>query len=229
MSVVDVTLPDLERALAGDDAAIGRVVRAFTPLIPVRVTRVLLRHRGRAGRDARQEVADLTQEILCLLFANDARVLRTWDAARGLSRTNYVGLVAEREAGHIVRSGRRSPWALDPAAAEELERLPATAESPYAIAASKELFRVVWERLFDELTPKGHALFRLLFVDDLPVEEVCARASMQPDAVYAWRSRLLKRTRALAVELGVDVGATFAPNNRAAVAVSEKSEPTHER
>ena len=108
MSVIDATLPDLERALAGDDAAIGRVVRAFTPLIQVRVTRVLLRHRGRAGRDARQEVADLTQEILCLLFANDARVLRMWDAARGLSLTNYVGLVAEREAGHIVRSGRRS-------------------------------------------------------------------------------------------------------------------------
>jgi len=51
------------------------------------------RNRSAAGRDVRQEVADLIQEVFMALFADDARVLRSWQPERGLSLDNFVGLV----------------------------------------------------------------------------------------------------------------------------------------
>jgi hypothetical protein len=44
-------------------------------------------------------------------------------------------------------------------------------------------------------------LYRMLVVDDAPIPEVIARSGLSADAVYAWRSRLLKRARQLLLEL----------------------------
>src|SRR5687768_1618744 len=83
------------------------------------VARGLARRMVKArGRDLRQEVEDLTQEVFVALFADDARALRLWDPARGASLANFVGLLAEREVASILRSGRRSPWTEDPTASD---------------------------------------------------------------------------------------------------------------
>ncbi len=180
----------LPQALAGESSAVRDVVAALTPVIQMRASRALGRRGGAHGRDARQELADLTQDVLLLLFRDDARILRAWEPARGLSFLNYVGLVAEREVGHIARSGRRSPWALDPAEDSELEA-----------AGSRDLFDRLHERLERELHPRAMDLYRMLVIDDAPIPEVIARSGLSADAVYAWRSRLLKRARQLLLEL----------------------------
>ena len=46
-----------------------------------------------AGRDIRQEVEDLSQEVFLQLFAEGGRVLATWQPERGLTLLNFVGLV----------------------------------------------------------------------------------------------------------------------------------------
>src|SRR5438477_652075 len=110
----DLTVP-LERALAGERSAVRELVAAFTPVIQARAARALVRGRGGGrGRDPRQELGDLVQDVLLLLFRDDERILRAWRPERGLSLLNYVGLVAEREVRQIAESGRRSPWSLDP-------------------------------------------------------------------------------------------------------------------
>lgn len=192
----------LSGALSGDAAARKALVRALAPIVQVRVYRTICASGPRAsGRSARQEVEDLTQDVLVALFKDDARVLRMWDAERGLSLPNFVGLVAEREARHVLQSRRRSPFSLVPTEDEALARAAGSAPGPETEVASRELFDRVWRALKDELTPRAVELFRRLVLEERTVEEVCEEFAMQPGAVYTWRSRLTARAREIVVEI----------------------------
>lgn len=191
----------LRRALAGDTEAVRRLIDHLTPVVQARVARALLRRAHASGRRcARQEVEDLTQEVFVALFEQGGKVLRSWDPERGLSLANFAGLVAERVAASILRSGRRSPWTEDPTLSDELDRPSAAALGPEHRVASQELLAVILDGVRARLSPKGLDLFERLLVRQQAVETVCAETGMSRDAVHAWRSRLGKLVRALAQE-----------------------------
>lgn len=193
-------------ALAGDRGARRELVRRLAPVVQARVARALLRRQSAAlGRTVRQEVEDFSQDVFVALFEDGGRTLRAWQPERGLSLENFVGLVAERQAISLLRSGRRSPWTEDPTLPEELEGgldggQPDT-RGPESLAASRELYARLLERLEAAVSPLGLQLFRLLLVQQRPIPEVCRQMSMSPDAIYAWRSRLGKLVRKLAADL----------------------------
>ena len=193
---------EVRRALAGDEPALTRLVRALTPVIQSRVARgLLLRRMGTAaGRNIRQEVEDLTQEIFLVLFADGGKVLRSWQPERGLSLINFVGLVAERQTASILRSGKRNPWKEDPTLPEDFDQA-ATESGPEEVTASREQLELLLHRLTEELSPLGRHLFDLLFLRELPIEEVIRQTGMTPDAVYAWRSRLRRLAARLLHEM----------------------------
>jgi DNA-directed RNA polymerase specialized sigma24 family protein len=195
---------DLARVLAGDAAAVRALVAAFTPVIQARAMRALARRGGKSGRDPRQELGDLVQEVFLVLFRDGAHTLRAWDGAKGLSLLNFVGLVAEREVVRIASSGRRSPWALDPWADADLEEVAGAVESAEAGAGSRELFDRVCAQLEEELHPRAMELFRMLVVEEVPIPDVCAYSGLSADALYNWRSRLLKRAREIFAKVGDD-------------------------
>jgi RNA polymerase sigma-70 factor (ECF subfamily) len=199
--------PELRLALSGDEAALERLVAVLTPVIQARVARCLLRRRmgPAAGRSVRQEVEDLTQEVFLQLFADGGRVMRTWEPERGLSLVNFVGLVAERQAVSLLRSGRRNPWNDEPTLPEELDA-PAAGGGPEQATASREELRLLLHRLTEELSPLGRHLFELLFLQELTLGEVVARTGLSDDAVYAWRSRLRRLARRLQAELSESGG-----------------------
>ena len=190
------------RALAGDQTALTRLVAGLTPVVQARVARTLLARRSRlgSGRDVRQEVEDLSQEVVLSLFSRGAHVLRSWQAERGLSLENFVGLVAERQVVSFLRSGQRNPWKEDPTAAEDLETT-APDSGPEEAAASREQLSLLLERLREKLSPLGHQLFLLLFVEEMSVPETMAASGLSADAVYAWRSRLRRVAQQLLAEL----------------------------
>ena len=194
---------EVRRALAGDEPAQNRLVARLTPVIQRRVARgLLLRRVGAAsGRNVRQEVEDLTQDIFLVLFADGGKVLRSWEPERGLTLPNFVGLVAERQTASILRSGKRSPWKEDPTLPEDLEQTVALDSGPEEVTASREELRLLLSRLTEELSPLGRHLFDLLFLQDLPCEEVARQTNMSPDAVYKWRSRLRRLARRLLDEM----------------------------
>ncbi|HEY0511311.1 MAG TPA: hypothetical protein VGH73_05375 [Thermoanaerobaculia bacterium] len=193
----------MRRALAGEPAAKSRLVAVLTPVVQARVARTLLARQTRlaGGRVVRQEVEDLSQDVFLALFSRDGRVLRDWEAERGLSLENFVGLVAERQVLSFLRSGRRNPWKEDSAfAAEDFE--PEVPDSdPEKTAASREHLALLLDRLREELSPLGWWLFELLFVQDLSQAEVEAVSGLSADAVYAWRSRLRRLARKLRAEM----------------------------
>jgi len=192
----------VQRALAGDQTALNRLVAGLTPVVQARVARTLLSRRSRlgSGRDIRQEVEDMSQEVFLALFAKDAHILRSWQAERGLSLENFVGLVAERQVVSFLRSGKRNPWKEDPTEMEELDA-PAPGLGPEEVTASREQLSLLLERLRETLSPLGYQIFVLLFVRELSVAETMAATGLSADAVYAWRSRLRRQARQLLAEL----------------------------
>jgi RNA polymerase sigma factor (sigma-70 family) len=193
---------EVQRALAGDESALSRLVSCLTPVIQSHVARTLLRWRSGAAssRNVRQEVEDLSQEIFLVLFADDGKVLRTWEPGRGLTFASFVGMVAERRAASFLRSGRRSPWQDIPTLLEDLDSV-APESGPEEIAASREQFELLLQRLTAELSPLGRHLFDLLFLRELSPAEVAEQTGLSADAVYAWRSRLRRLARRLLTEM----------------------------
>jgi RNA polymerase sigma-70 factor (ECF subfamily) len=189
-------------ALSGDETAVRALVDSLTPVIQARVARTLCRnHPTGPARDVRQEVQDLVQEVFVSLFENDARVLRSWQPERGLSLDNFVGLVAERQAASILRSGRRSPWTEEAQDMALLDELPGDVDGPEDHVASREVLRALLGRVRESLSPRGLELFHRLMVQREEVPSICASTQMSPDSVYAWRSRLGKLVRRLMAEM----------------------------
>jgi len=185
----------VERALSGDAVATRRLVDRVLPVVSARIARLLSRRKSRAGRDARQEVEDIAQEVFASLFEDGGRVLRAWDPARGLSLPSFCGLVAEREACSILRSGRRSPWSADPTEEADLEKGLGVEPGFEARVETREQLELLVDRVREALSPLGLEMFERLIVREESVESVCKDTKMSADAVYAWKSRIGKIVR----------------------------------
>jgi RNA polymerase sigma-70 factor (ECF subfamily) len=192
----------LEQALAQDPRAV-RALLAY--LLPVVRSRALLACRRRSSApgsgDLSHEVDDLTQEALATLFADDANVLRSWDPTRGLSLRNFVGLVCARRIHALLRARQRRAWPEELTLDGELTASDEGTDPVEGVIASRQMFSRILEQLRDEVSARGMELFHALIVEERPVDLVCAELGMSADAVYAWRSRLLRRARILAKEL----------------------------
>jgi RNA polymerase sigma-70 factor (ECF subfamily) len=187
-------------ALARRAQAAHKLVGLLHPVVEARVARVLWRTRQSSSRNVRQEVEDMTQDVFAFLFEEEGKALRAWDPERGLSLQNFVGLLAERHAVSMLRSGRRTPFK-DLTALDNRDELRGEVSDPEPAAVSRDLLAVLLDRLRLALTPLGMNLFQLLYVEERAPEEVAASARMSLDAVYAWRSRLRKIVATLADEL----------------------------
>lgn len=185
----DPTRRLVQEALAGDSAALGVLVGRLTPVIQARVARAILARGSALGRQRRELIEDLTQEIFLLLFADDAKILRDWQPGRGLSIENFAGLVATRRALSILRSGKKSAWLDDPTLADDFDEA-TTAPSPERQTASKQQLNILLGRLRERLSPLGWRLFDLLLIQERTLAEVETETTLSRDAIYAWRSRL---------------------------------------
>jgi DNA-directed RNA polymerase specialized sigma24 family protein len=192
-----------DRVLSGDAAATRKLVVLVLPVVQARIARMLVRRKTRGGRDVRQEVEDLAQEVFAALFEAEGRVLRAWDPARGLGLASFCGLIAEREVSSILRSGRRSPWAADPTEADVLEKDLAPEPDFEARLATREQLELLVDRVREALSPLGLEMFERLVVREEAVESVCSATGMKADAVYAWKSRLGKLVRKIARDIAI--------------------------
>lgn len=202
MTAESPTPADIDRALAGDRAAMRGLVVYLRPTLHGEVAAALDRRRGLGrGRDVRQEVLDLVQEVFLALLADDGRILRRWNPDAGLGLRGFARMVARHQVASILRSGRRSPWSDDPTedAALEAEAPPT---EPVRRLESRAQLDALLDRLRAELDTRGWLLFERLYLDGAPAEAVGGELGMSRDAVYAWRTRFKRRLRALAAEIG---------------------------
>lgn len=185
----------IRRAIDGDSKAMRELVADLTPVIRAAVMSVLTRAPGR--RQPHQELEDVSQSVLLALFADRGRALREWDPARGRELASFVTMLAHRETVSVLRSRRRSPWTEHPTLLEELDRNEVSRMGPESEAISRDMLSALAVAMREHLSPRGAEVFDLMFLQGLPVEEVCDVAGMTPDAVYAWKSRIAKKLREL--------------------------------
>lgn len=188
---------DIDRALAGDRKAVDALVRKLRPVIQAEVGFALLPLGRSQGRDVRQETLDLLQDVLMSLLADDGKLLRRWDPARGSSLESFVRLIARRHVAGVVRSKRRNPYAEQPLPGETLDlRRGDGPELEHRIEARERLDHML-EHVRQRLDERGLLLFELLYVEERSIEDACAATGMTRDAVYAWRSRLKRQLEGL--------------------------------
>lgn len=188
---------DIDRALAGDRESVDALVRALRPVIQTEVGFAMLPLSRSQGRDARQETLDLVQDVLMSLWADDGKLLRRWDPARGSSLESFVRLIARRHVAGVVRSKRRNPYAEHPWPAETLDQQPSGGpELEHRIEARDRLDHML-DHVRQRLDERGLLLFELLYVEERSIEDACEVTGMTRDAVYAWRFRLKRQLEGL--------------------------------
>jgi DNA-directed RNA polymerase specialized sigma24 family protein len=175
------SLEDVKRALGGERAAIEELVQELSPVIQARVATALWRR----GRSSRQELEDLTQEVLMELFTGD-------------------GLVAQRLVFSLLRSRRRSPFSQEPTDPGSIEASPPSSRlhpAPEDPFAARELLELLFERLHADLSPKGLEMFYRLYVWQEEPEQIARETGCKIEAIYQWRSRLKKEVSELETSL----------------------------
>ena len=191
---------DVDRALAGDAAAMARLVRALRPALQAEVAWTLERFapRGR-GRDPRQEVFDMVQEVFLALLERDGALLRKWDPERGRTLVSFARLLARHHVVSTLRSHRRNPWTEEPTPTERMSAVPGDCEE-LRLAQVDEARRTV-EALRQELKGRSMLMFEGLYVEERSVEEVCQEFGLSRDALYTWRTRLRQKVSKIAAKL----------------------------
>lgn len=189
----------IEQALGGDAVAVRALVDDLAPVIAKRVAATLWR--ANSKRNVRQDASDMIQDVFLALFQSEGKALRAWTPGRGMSLHSFVGLLARHQVVSILRSGRTSPWREELGDGGDFDELQGDAETPEAVFSSREHMTVLFSRLRDTLSPRGMELFQRLVVDEEPLEAVAAGTGMTREALYQWRSRLLRTLRTLAAEI----------------------------
>lgn len=184
---------DIERALRGDAAAKNELALHLEPAIVAEVGRALRPAAAPEGHNWRQQVMDLVQEVYIALFANDGQLLRRWDPSRGMSLRSFAGLVAFRHVLSALRTKRRNPYEARATEGAALDEQRGRAPDAEHHAASREQLAAVLSALHEQFSERDELLFRMLVVDEVDTDTVCAVADMTRGAVYAWRARLNKR------------------------------------
>jgi RNA polymerase sigma-70 factor (ECF subfamily) len=197
----DRELRDL--AVKGDRRGVRLFIDRTGSVVEARVARALARRAE--GRDLHGDILDLVQEVYVVLFSDRAKVLRTWDPARGASLANFVGIIAERTCASVLRRKRTDPYRDSPEDWDSLEaRLETTSMEGGVV--SRDFGARLLEILRAELSPQGMELFLRLFIEGGDPTVVAEEMKMSRDAVYAWKSRLQKILRARARTLDPSSG-----------------------
>jgi RNA polymerase sigma factor (sigma-70 family) len=199
-----LTPEDIERAVAGDRALVRRLVDVLTPIIQGRAARALMRRGRSSGRDVRQEVEDLTQDVLRALFKGRGKALLAWDPERG-DLAKFIRWIADRELITILRVAKKNPWTEEPVEGETMEALADAEDDPATIAESREILQAVTSRIRSTTSELGRVMFDLLVLDGRSPEDVGTLMNMTPEAVYAWRSRLGRLARDIRAELQSEI------------------------
>ncbi len=191
----DVAL--VRRALAPERVAQRELAARLLDPIHREVAIAMRRHAAARGRDGRQDVLDLVQDVLVSLFERDGQELRRWDPERGRSLESFVRLVARRKVARVLGQVRGNPWALAPVDAAPDQADDASLQQ----IEQREALESILDGLYAGMESRDAELFELSFVDDLDSDEVGRRMGMSSGAVNAWRYRVRKAAQKLAAEV----------------------------
>lgn len=185
----------LRRCAAGDNAAWTDFLRRYGAFLDYMVRRALISKRG--GRmPSADDVAEVRDEIVTWLLANDGRVLLTYRAESRL--TSWLGVVVGRRARRIAQRGqglRQKTVSLDALTAEATSHLAANTDTSDGGPRESALAKLA--AALEELSERDRLLLRGAFYDKRSYAELAEEVGVRTDSVgqllYRAKSRLKKR------------------------------------
>ncbi|HMY17701.1 MAG TPA: sigma-70 family RNA polymerase sigma factor [Polyangium sp.] len=197
MTTEKVTEDLLRRARAGDAKAVHDVVQKIEPWCRVRIAKVL----HGAPYASRADVDDILQETLLVFLKTEGGPADRWEPAKG-SFENFAAGKAEHLALDLRRKRRKEGSWFDAEDCESAEPEVDSSRTPERQLASRQLLVESLKVCRAEQSPQGKEMLQMLIVDRLGVREVAQMMCMEPAAVYAWRSRLMRRLKEIAQRMG---------------------------
>lgn len=188
-------MTELDDALRNRPGARDALVRALMPVVRARVYRAL---RARAPKRL-AEADDVVQTVWYVLWRDDARVLRAFAPERGATLAGYVGMVAEREAGHHlqrVTALRRGAEAVAPSTSDEAPESASPQASPEATVVARDQLNALAAHLDATLSTRARLVLALLYVDGRSAEEAARSLGTPIQAVYTAQHQIRSAARA---------------------------------
>lgn len=175
---------ELQRVIRGDPQSVREFIRDFGPVFRATVRR-------RVVGQWRQQEEDLLQEIFSGVFAQDARILRTWDGQKGRSLKAFLQVFAEQRTLDWLRRKHRE-------AREELTEESALIRKLDAAQDRHQREAPAWlepllTRFRQEYDLEDQRIAELSYIDDLSVREIASILKLSEDAVYQRRHRMKNR------------------------------------
>lgn len=196
-------LPDDERlvtdALAGQPQARRVLAGRLIGTIQREVVAVLRRAAVVHARDPKQEVQELTQDVLVALFESDGQELRRWDPQRGRNLDSFVRLVARRRVARILGQRRGNPWADEPRDPQLSDAEDHDDVDLLRRLEERSMLDRVLDHIYAHASTRDLELFQLIFVDERDPQEVAEALDMTRGAVNAWSYRTRKLARGFAL------------------------------
>lgn len=161
---------------AGDKSTWDRFVALAAPLLRGVVRRTLVRAR------AEGHTADVMQDVFLRLCRDDFRLLKTFDARRA-NLSTWLGVVAGSASIDFLRRQRMDTLPLDDVAESDIGHV--TQPSIRALDIPPDI-----------LSTRQALILKLLFEQDLPVEDVAALLKIEAQTVRSLKHKALTRLRA---------------------------------
>ncbi len=195
-----LTPEDIRRACEGDRSILARLFDVLDPVITVEVEVAVRRRAIAVRRDPKQNTRDLVQDVWLHLLERRGRLLQKWDPERGRSLSSFVRLLTRNRLARVFSGFRGNPWATDPTEDEQLESY----RNDGGVAQRHTVSRIYLEQVLDKvrarLNERGLRLFDLIYVQLLPIPEICEVMGMTRAAVDQWKSRFKRRVASLVEE-----------------------------
>ena len=164
----------------GDEAAWGRFVRLYTPL---------LFHWLRGTGISEDDAADLVQDVLLVLVKRLPEF--QYDRSQSFHRWLYavtLNLWRDRAKRKPLAQFSNNQAAIDPPAPDDLDSF---IDREYR----EQLAHHAWSILKADFEPTTVCVFQSLVIEDKPAAEVAAKVGLSVGAVYAAKCRVLARLR----------------------------------
>lgn len=185
---------DVARLLDGGEESVRELVAYIAPCVQAEIAMMMTRYGNIRGRNGRQEVQDLVQDVFVILFRDDGKTLRSWRKDGGRKFGSFVRLVAKRRLLSLMRTQSKNPWPDEPTDHETLDRAGHTGEVYGSIGFREEL-DALWKKLSCWFGEEDHRLFKLFFVEGLSIDEVTSLTGKSHQTLYSWRRDLRKFAR----------------------------------
>lgn len=186
----------IARCIAGDPSTRDEFVVEYSGLIRFAIAAVL-RHRGVTL--LREEIDDLTHNVIVSLFDRDCRKLKMYEGRNQASFATFVRVCATRLTLDDLRYRQRRPtFVVDPQGGPDARDL--LAETPDPDPGPEERTAITEDvaqlrRLVTLLPAREQLLVRLHFVDGLEIPDVARVLGITENATHVLKSRVRAKLR----------------------------------